>query len=50
MERLVTDDVDVILRKTGDHRLNKKADHILELSELDRLLKQYPVIEGSSKL
>lgn len=45
MERLTTEDVDVILRKTGDHRLNSKNDHALAVSELDRLLKQYPVVE-----
>ena len=45
MERLATEDVDVILKKTGDHRLNTRKDHGLILSELDRLLKQYPIEE-----
>jgi len=48
MERLATEDVDVVIRKRGDHRLNTRSDHALLLSEVDRLLKQYPVI--SSKL
>ena len=43
MERLSTSDVDVILKKTGDHRLNTRVDHGLIISELDRLLKQFPV-------
>ena len=43
MERLTTSDVDVILKKTGDHRLNTRVDHGLIISELDRLLKQFPV-------
>ena len=52
MERLTTEDVDVILRKTGDHRLNSRDDHQLLLCEVDRLLKQNPVKEElrSSKL
>jgi len=47
MERLTTEDVDVILRKTGDHRLNTRDDHQLLLSEVDRLLKQYPVVKST---
>ena len=50
MERLATEDVDVILRKTGDHRLNTRQDHSLLLSELDRLLKQYPLETPRSQL
>ena len=50
MERLATEDVDVILRKTGDHRLNRSNDHVLIISELDRILKQYPVELVHSKL
>ena len=46
MERLTTEDVDVILRKTGDHRLNTRDDHQLLLSEVDRLLKQNPVVKS----
>ena len=50
MERLATEDVDVIIRKRGDHRLNTRSDHALLLSEVDRLLKQYPVLAAKSKL
>jgi hypothetical protein len=55
MERLVTDDVDIIYRKTGNHRLMTHSDLILLLSELERMLKQYPVVskpeqETKSKL
>lgn len=52
MEKLATNDVDLILRKTGDHRLNSRSDHQLAIAELDRLLKQYPVEDQrvSSKL
>lgn len=50
MKKLVTQDVDVILRKTGDHRLNRSTDHILLLSEVDRMIKQYPVNSNKSKL
>ena len=46
MERLTTEDVDVILRKTGDHRLNSRDDHQLLLYEVDRLLKQNPVVNS----
>jgi len=46
MERLSTEDVDVILRKTGDHRLNTRDDHQLLVSEVDRLLKQNPVVKS----
>jgi hypothetical protein len=49
MERLATENVDIVLRKTGDHRLNTSVDHILLLSELDRLLKQYPVTSSQVK-
>ena len=44
MERLATNDVDVVLRKTGDHRLNSRKDHPLMISEVDRILKQFPVL------
>lgn len=43
MDRLATKDVDVMLKKTGDHRLNTRNDHAAVLSELDRLMKQYPI-------
>ena len=50
MERLATEDVDLIIRKTGDHRLNSPDDHKLLLSEVDRFLKQYPIDQQTSKL
>lgn len=40
MERLATEDVDLILRKTGDHRLMSENDNALVVYELDRLIKQ----------
>jgi hypothetical protein len=43
MERLATQDVDVIFRKTGNHRLMTHSDLLLLLSELERMVKQYPV-------
>ena len=47
MERLVTDDVDIVYRKTGNHRLMNHSDLILLLSELERMLKQYPAAKTS---
>jgi abhydrolase domain-containing protein 10 len=43
MERIVSEDVDLVLRKTGNHRLMTQTDLVLLLSELERMLKQYPV-------
>jgi hypothetical protein len=43
MERLATTDVDLVLRKTGNHRLMTNTDLVLLLSELERMVKQYPV-------
>ena len=50
MERLVTDDVDIVYRKTGNHRLMTHSDLILLLSELERMLKQYPVEQKPAQL
>jgi len=50
MERLTTEDVDLVLRKTGNHRLMTNSDLVLLLSELERMLKQYPVPSNNKQL
>ena len=46
----MTDDVDIVYRKTGNHRLMTHSDLILLLSELERMLKQYPVEQKPAQL
>ena len=50
MERLTTEDVDLVLRKTGNHRLMTNSDLVLLLSELERMIKQYPVANNNKQL
>uniref|UniRef100_A0A0K2V2Z0 Mycophenolic acid acylglucuronide esterase, mitochondriallike [Latimeria chalumnae] n=1 Tax=Lepeophtheirus salmonis TaxID=72036 RepID=A0A0K2V2Z0_LEPSM len=40
---IATTDVDVILRKEGDHRLNTDNDTTQQLYEIHRLITQYPI-------
>nr|ACO15523.1 Abhydrolase domain-containing protein 10, mitochondrial precursor [Caligus clemensi] len=40
---VATTDVDVILRKEGDHRLNSDSDTTQQLYEIHRLITQYPI-------
>ena len=40
MQSITSDDVDVVLRKTGNHRLMTKSDCMLTLNVLDLMIKE----------
>ena len=49
-QSIITDDVDIILRKTGNHRLMTKSDCMLTANVLDLMIKElFPNIQAKSK-
>ena len=49
-QSIITDDVDIILRKTGNHRLMTKSDCMLTANVLDLMIKElFPDIQVKSK-
>ena len=50
-QSIITDDVDIILRKTGNHRLMTKSDCMLTANVLDLMIKElFPDIQVKSKV
>ena len=50
MQSIVSDDVDVVLRKTGNHRLMTKSDCMLTVNVLDLMISEnFPNIELKRK-
>ena len=41
MESLTSEDVDIVLRKTGNHRLMRKSDCVLTMNVLDLMIKEH---------
>ena len=49
MESIDSDDVDIVLRKSGNHRLMTKSDCMLTANVLDLLIKElYPNIQAKT--
>lgn len=49
-QSIITDDVDIIIRKTGNHRLMTKSDCMLTANVLDLMIKElFPNIQAKSK-
>ena len=51
MQSITAEDVDIVLRKTGNHRLMRKSDCMLTMNVLDLMIKEiFPNVQTKSNI